>query len=43
MQNNSKHLNANSGMVGLEPLRLSLVNSKNLAGSQLQTCSLTIT
>ena len=30
MQNNSKHLNANSGMVGVEPLRLSLVNSKKL-------------
>ena len=30
MQNNSKHLNANSGMVGVEPLRLSLVNLKKL-------------
>ena len=26
MQSNSKHLNANSGMVSVEPQRLSLVN-----------------
>ena len=30
LQNNSKPLNANSGMVGVEPRRLSLVNLKKL-------------
>ena len=30
MQSNSKHLNANSGMVSVEPQRLSLVNFKKM-------------
>ena len=30
MHNNSKHLNVNSCMVGVEPLRLSLVNFKKI-------------